>query len=403
MYVIGYKTDDNFIQICKSSLNSLKIFFINLLRQDIVRYTFSSKNVIELQLYNRIVYGKLLFEKGTSSILKYDLIVKQYKKNDTNINDWILSKNNLLNLLKVQSSKIIISEDQYYRIIEASFNDWKNESVIDLENIMLKYLHYIIELRHKYNLDSINERIKNVIYDNDISLHNYNYTNKYHIQKLLKLRFFHSFVKGNIMHIHNYGKIDFDALIKLSMNDIYDFIYNLIELETILISSVSNDSIQNGKMYCKTINIIDLKGIPLSVLIKPSYVNLIKEIMVIYINNGINLLEKLYIINTPKTFSLIWKLVKPLIPQDTLERITLSGRPLKEELIEHIGRDHLPLEYGGRCDCIENNCYDDYQYINKFKKVYMSIATNQIEVFTYNYVQTFINHALASVLNYIII
>ncbi|GLD96750.1 hypothetical protein PINS_up005433 [Pythium insidiosum] len=62
---------------------------------------------------------------------------------------------------------------------------------------------------------------------------------------------------------------------------------------------------------------------------------------------------QIFLVNPPSWFSLIWKLVAPLINPKTRERVhVLRGqKEIGKALLEFIDEDSLPVEYGGSCRC----------------------------------------------------
>ncbi|KAJ0397997.1 hypothetical protein P43SY_004058 [Pythium insidiosum] len=62
---------------------------------------------------------------------------------------------------------------------------------------------------------------------------------------------------------------------------------------------------------------------------------------------------QIFLVNPPSWFSLIWKLVAPLINPKTRERVhVLRGqKEIGKALLEFIDEDSLPVEYGGTCRC----------------------------------------------------
>lgn len=59
--------------------------------------------------------------------------------------------------------------------------------------------------------------------------------------------------------------------------------------------------------------------------------------------------KKVYIINAAMTFKAIWKLCKTILDKNTVSKITLLGTNYQKTLIEEIGAENLPVEYGGTC------------------------------------------------------
>ena len=59
--------------------------------------------------------------------------------------------------------------------------------------------------------------------------------------------------------------------------------------------------------------------------------------------------KKVYVINAAMTFKAIWKLVKTVLDKNTVSKIVLLGTNYQKTLIDEIGAENLPVEYGGTC------------------------------------------------------
>ncbi|CAK9323974.1 unnamed protein product [Citrullus colocynthis] len=64
-------------------------------------------------------------------------------------------------------------------------------------------------------------------------------------------------------------------------------------------------------------------------------------------------LAKCYIINMPRFFVSVWKMVSRFLEKATLEKIVIvSNEEEKRSMIEEIGEEVLPVEYGGKAKLI---------------------------------------------------
>jgi len=63
---------------------------------------------------------------------------------------------------------------------------------------------------------------------------------------------------------------------------------------------------------------------------------------------------KFYIINAPWAFSAVWSVIKPWLDEVTVKKIVILGANYQEELIKQIGKENLPKELGGSCECKGN-------------------------------------------------
>jgi len=75
---------------------------------------------------------------------------------------------------------------------------------------------------------------------------------------------------------------------------------------------------------------------------------------------------KIFMINVPSWFGMIWKIVKPLLNETTKAKTSiLTENDVAEALLEWIDPENLPLEYGGTCacpgGCFENSSFQQMQ------------------------------------------
>ncbi len=58
-------------------------------------------------------------------------------------------------------------------------------------------------------------------------------------------------------------------------------------------------------------------------------------------------LRSVYILNPGLVFSILWRLLQPMLSQKTKSKIFVLSNSEKSKLIENIGKDHLEEKYGG--------------------------------------------------------
>ncbi|KDO25828.1 hypothetical protein SPRG_08772 [Saprolegnia parasitica CBS 223.65] len=65
-------------------------------------------------------------------------------------------------------------------------------------------------------------------------------------------------------------------------------------------------------------------------------------------------LYKVFIVNPPSWFNMIWKAVSPLVNPKTREKINVvkGQKEIQKALLEYIDPENLPVEYGGTCECV---------------------------------------------------
>ncbi|CAM9560598.1 unnamed protein product, partial [Phaeothamnion confervicola] len=60
--------------------------------------------------------------------------------------------------------------------------------------------------------------------------------------------------------------------------------------------------------------------------------------------------NKLFVVNAPSYFSLVWKGIRPMLNENTQAKITILGkRGFEKELQKYIAVENIPKEYGGTC------------------------------------------------------
>lgn len=68
------------------------------------------------------------------------------------------------------------------------------------------------------------------------------------------------------------------------------------------------------------------------------------------------MLKRMFIINTPRIFTLFFSLVKPMMDKRTLDKIRVLGTDFLPVLEKHVDSVHIPKEYGGKCERHSNPC-----------------------------------------------
>ncbi|XP_046460719.1 SEC14-like protein 2 [Daphnia pulex] len=100
----------------------------------------------------------------------------------------------------------------------------------------------------------------------------------------------------------------------------------------------------------QTCAIIDLEGFSMShVTYKPA-IDAVIQCVQMYEANYPELLRRVFIINAPKIFSILYSIVTPFIHQRTRDKIQVYGHDSKQwkaALLADIDPDQLPVSYGG--------------------------------------------------------
>lgn len=155
--------------------------------------------------------------------------------------------------------------------------------------------------------------------------------------------------QGRPIYIERTGQIDFQALMqKYKREDLVDWCWHTNEYTRRM--SLPRASEQAGKRVDKTLNILDLSGFSSSQISKLAY-SILGEF-----SGGAQLMYpevmgKMYIINVPFVFYVIWKIVKPwLDPRTKAKIILIKGNGVKE-ILEDVDEENLPSFLGGKCNC----------------------------------------------------
>ncbi|OQR81419.1 hypothetical protein THRCLA_11753 [Thraustotheca clavata] len=115
---------------------------------------------------------------------------------------------------------------------------------------------------------------------------------------------------------------------------------------------LDNRSYPNGMQ----LRIIDLKGISMDIMSSDVFA-FVKKIGLIAGNYNPERMFKVFIVNPPRWFGMIWKVAAPMVNPKTRDKtIVVSGEAeIKKALLEYVDADCLPVEYGGTCAC-EGGC-----------------------------------------------
>jgi len=63
------------------------------------------------------------------------------------------------------------------------------------------------------------------------------------------------------------------------------------------------------------------------------------------------MLGRVYVINCPWAFNILWKIVKPWLNEQTLSKVVICGNDYQEVLLRNIAEESLPTYLGGKCEC----------------------------------------------------
>ncbi len=145
-----------------------------------------------------------------------------------------------------------------------------------------------------------------------------------------------------------YGKFDASKVKKLCGGN-YDnvMLYHLWEQEATA-NLCYQQSLKLNKIVETSTGIIDVKNMSMFQITR-DFLNLVQQMAEIDQQQYPETLGRLYIINTPSAFPMVWKMVKPWIDPVTASKIHILSSPREYEpaLAEFIGVENLPSNYGG--------------------------------------------------------
>jgi hypothetical protein len=79
--------------------------------------------------------------------------------------------------------------------------------------------------------------------------------------------------------------------------------------------------------------------------------DLLKDASAITSNFYPEMLGKMFIVNAPWFFTIIWKMASKLVPDKTRAKIEILGTDYQSKLFEFIDRENLPEFLSGTCNC----------------------------------------------------
>jgi len=92
--------------------------------------------------------------------------------------------------------------------------------------------------------------------------------------------------------------------------------------------------------------IFDMENVGTKSLWRPGiqmYLHLVKVLE----DNYPEMMKRLFVVNAPRIFPLLWKICRPMISEDMKNKIHVLGGNFREVLLQHIDEDQLPVFLGG--------------------------------------------------------
>lgn len=107
-------------------------------------------------------------------------------------------------------------------------------------------------------------------------------------------------------------------------------------------------SLQKRKVIETVFFIVDFEHFSLRQLYSWQVINLLTDLIKIYEDNYPEILEKAYVINAPRFFPVLWKLLSPFLSQRTVDKIAIYGtEQWRKNIFERLDPEGIPQHWGG--------------------------------------------------------
>nr|XP_037281733.1 SEC14-like protein 2 [Rhipicephalus microplus] len=187
--------------------------------------------------------------------------------------------------------------------------------------------------------------------------------------------------KGNPVWLVNIGSVDIKGFLQVQPpTEIHRHCMYLLELQ----EKIKKDSSRKlGKEIETQYVIMDYEGFSVRQLYSWQVLNLLTDLLKMYEANFPESLEKAFVINVPSFFPILWKIMRPLLTQRTVDKIGIYGKDgWKAAMAEFMDLSKLPAHWGGtltgpdgdpRCPhlvCPGGEVPDEYRDELASKKIY---------------------------------
>lgn len=113
----------------------------------------------------------------------------------------------------------------------------------------------------------------------------------------------------------------------------------------VFISEYLYTHIEPDNQYGKCISVLDVTGVGLSDLAGDA-LEFLKENSKVTQSHYVERCQKIFVVNASYMFTFLWRMIQPLINENTRQKISILGTDLTE-LVDYVGTSQLPEEYGG--------------------------------------------------------
>ncbi|KAH6584546.1 hypothetical protein BASA60_000947 [Batrachochytrium salamandrivorans] len=153
---------------------------------------------------------------------------------------------------------------------------------------------------------------------------------------------------GRPIYIERLGVLDVKKLFTIT-TDTRMLKNHVYEYEKLVHYRLLACSLKSARHIEQSCTILDLQGVAISTF--SSVYTLVREVSGIAQNYYPEMLGKMYIINAPMLFTVVWNMVKPMLDEVTVKKINILGSSYKSTLLETIDAESLPDFMGGSCQC----------------------------------------------------
>jgi len=162
--------------------------------------------------------------------------------------------------------------------------------------------------------------------------------------------------RGCPIYIERVGSFDIQGLLaSASMEQLKRHHVFQIERAEVMKTKASNDA---GKQFRKHYVIEDLSNLGWE-HVSQNTLDLTKELLRLDESHFPESIIKLYIINAPWAFNAVWKIIKPVLSERTVNKIEILGTDFLPTLLEVVDKNELPVQLGGSCDKCNGQCVSD--------------------------------------------
>lgn len=153
---------------------------------------------------------------------------------------------------------------------------------------------------------------------------------------------------GRPIYIERFEKIDLTKLWAVTNQErmVQNHVYEYEKLVNYRLPACSE---KIGHYLEQSCTILDLKGVGLSSF--KSVYTLVQQVSHISQNCYPEMLGRMFIVNAPFLFTGVWVLVKPMLDEVTVNKISILGSSYQAELLKFIDKENLPDFLGGSCHC----------------------------------------------------